>query len=157
MEMALAASPLSPPYCPAASPEPTLPSLGKLPCPCLPCLALSVGIEAAAEFESLVSLPIFGDTWVLISCPGIHPSSICPVLMAAHAPVSYLSASCSQERAGGQTSDGLSASISGRGRVALIPSSCWFSSCSPKCPCLAQRCLLKPGEESASTTGAEGC
>lgn len=75
--------------------------LGKLPCPCPPRSAVSMGVKAAAGFEILVSPPHFGDTWVFISCPGIYPNSICPVPMAAHAPVSYLSAPCSQERAGG--------------------------------------------------------
>lgn len=75
--------------------------LGKLPCPCPPRSAVSMGVKAAAGFEILVSLPHFGGTWVFISCPGIYPNSICPVPMAAHAPVSYLSAPCSQERAGG--------------------------------------------------------
>ena len=107
MEAVLAATLLFPPYCPAASPEPTLPGLGKLSCPCPPHLTVSMGMKAAAGFESLVSLPFFGDTWFFISCPVIHPSSICPVLVAAHTPLSYLSASCSQERAGGQTSGGL--------------------------------------------------
>ena len=38
----------------------------------------------------------------------------------------------------------------------LPPSICWVSSCPHKCPCLGQRCLLKPREESASSARAGG-
>lgn len=81
MEMALAASPFFPPYCPAASLKPMLPSSGKLPCPCPPaqlfqgsCWVWKLGLS------SLFWRRLF----FLISCPGTRPSSISPMLMAAH-------------------------------------------------------------------------
>lgn len=78
-----------PPYFPAASLKPVLPSSGKLPCPCPPCSAVSRQLLSLKTSCSFLKTILF-----LISCPGTRPCSISPVQMAAHGiSVSYLQGS----------------------------------------------------------------
>lgn len=82
---------------------------------CLAPVLLAHLFQGSCWVWKLVFLLFFGDTCVLISCPGTHLSSISPVLMAAHGS----SASYLQGSALGGLHRAVFVSTSGRGMAAF--------------------------------------